>query len=484
MTHLNRHTFTHRQRRTRILRRAFTLTELLVSMAILVAMMGMIAAIFATAGKASGRAQSTSKAYRLLLQADESIRADLAAIQPGPGTHTVLAIAGVEISAPVEAGQPPRPLRADVLMVVNRRAFEPFIMDRTHPLAPELASARHVVYGHADFGEIDDSGNLQSIIRIRDNTPSRPPARQWHLARRVTGFPAYYQPSVPPGMLAGTPSTAILTAYPMLSSQADVFRNAFAIGSFNFAGYAWEGFFRFVEGATVEAYFTYPFDGKRYLWDGIGNDWFHFHEGLWYARSSILNWQRTGADHISFPPASISTTIPLPNAAEFSILPPYMFYDPAAANRRTILDLTPPAGRPERLSAYFLPGCVEFKVEYTYDNPREIGLDPLNPEHEVLFASHDADGVPNPSPATMGVYEPAPTPIRWEVVQPGQQMIWSGLSVDPETHPNTSPTLMPDNRDLAFPYRWPRALRITIRAFPTSGSLEQPIVHTIIHAWP
>jgi hypothetical protein len=48
-------------------------------------------------------------------------------------------------------------------------------------------------------------------------------------------------------------------------------------------------------------------------------------------------------------------------------------------------------------------------------------------------------------------------------------MVWTRLSVDPK-----NPT---------DPFRWPRALRITLRAYGRSGTLERPIEQTILYTF-
>lgn len=129
---------------------------------------------------------------------------------------------------------------------------------------------------------------------------------------------------------------------------------------------------------------------------------------------------------------------------------------------------------PQRTAAYFLPSCSEFKVEFTYDDPSEIAVDPA--KGQPILADTNGDGhVGEPYDAGALHDAPAASPINWETVPPGHIFVWTGLPTDPNVYD--------DLRNRTFPYRWPRALRITIRAYAPGGALDYPITHTLIHVW-
>ena len=112
----------------------------------------------------------------------------------------------------------------------------------------------------------------------------------------------------------------------------------------------------------------------------------------------------------------------------------------AGPGTRTKLDPSPPPEQIDRLAYYFLPACCYFLVEFTYDDPRQ---------------------------------QAGASPIGWQAVPPGQQICWSKLPVDP---PQQGQAQQPQDR-------WPRALRITIRAYDQAGGLDQPVEYTLIHCW-
>ena len=116
------------------------------------------------------------------------------------------------------------------------------------------------------------------------------------------------------------------------------------------------------------------------------------------------------------------------------------------------------------------------KVEFTYDDPREIEIawnDTSSTYEPILFEWNDFDVDGDPDSV------PAPRPINWQSVPADEQWVWSQLSGEPDNYEEGAGDL----RDLTHPYRWPRAIRITIRVYDPSGRFEEPITQTIVHAW-
>jgi len=76
---------------------------------------------------------------------------------------------------------------------------------------------------------------------------------------------------------------------------------------------------------------------------------------------------------------------------------------------------------------------------------------------------------------------PATSPVKWESVPDGQIMVWTGLGTEANVYPPVNG--VEDQRNRTFPYRWPRALRITIRAYAPGGALDYPVEQTLVHVW-
>lgn len=502
-------------------RSGFTLTELLVSLVILVGMMTLVATIFSTAGRSSGTAQAQSRLHRLLLQAADTIRNDLANTLPGTDAATgspmgVLAIAGVSVNARDTLKTPIRSHRADVLMLLTQQRFEPFIYrtPANAAYATVFEDYKQVVYGHADIGKLDAINNVWfpgSIRHVEGSEAlgtlgtSAMLASEWHLARRVVGFVsnaaslagiAQWSTATP----AAPASAAILGADPVSITDA-VYPPIGPILNQTMPG--WYVYTRGASGAMTPGPFYFEDGaGNRFYWDGasfyrLAADpagqpafWWRLTGSSGSPPLITTSWERT----YQTPPNLTSTLVlphwpPLPfggyympglpaNNNLFRFWPDW-FYAPyratgASDSYRTRIDPMPPAGMPERTSACFLPSCSEFKVEFTYDDPREIAVNP-GPgagTGQPFGADINGDGAPD---------VPAAFPINWQTVPPGQIFVWTGLPTQPNVYPPVGG--VDDLRNLTFPYRWPRALRITIRAYAPGGALEYPVEQTIVHVW-
>ncbi|MBP7933087.1 MAG: type II secretion system protein [Phycisphaerae bacterium] len=462
-------------------RRAFTLVELIVSVAILLALMAMIGMIFSTAGKASGTAQATTALYRQLRQITDSIQQDLQAVVPTDG---VLAIAGVTVSAHLTAddrtnGVSPAPHQADVLMLLNKQDFDPFVFD-PGPSGPTFEQYRQVVYGHANLARLNPTNGswLPGTTRMVEGSPSAIPASQWHLARRIVGFTKLGIAGANTGVWPLT-SVAFTGETGTPDTYADVYREAWSA----FDSGVWPGHFHYDEANLDFSFFVGA--GEKFLWDpnryfSPGGS-FVLADKKWYTRAGNI-WRRKGALDAGYTTYVPTTTVfPTFGSSGSPAYWPQWFYvhDPSRpGSSRSFIDPNPPLGMEKRLAAYFLPGCADFKVEYTYDDPREIALNPSTNEPDVatwLDQDKDAKG-------TAEEYYPKPQPIRWQAVPSGQVVVWSKLSTSPGDYPEAN-TNDVDLRDKSNPFRWPKAVRITIRLFDASRRLTDPVVQTIVHAW-
>ncbi|HPP29280.1 MAG TPA: prepilin-type N-terminal cleavage/methylation domain-containing protein, partial [Phycisphaerae bacterium] len=181
-------------------RSGFTLMELMVAVAILLAVLALIGTIFATVSKAGGNATSMATLHRQLSQVAEIIERDLQYTSPGPGGAPI-GIAGRIIPAHEtqrdrDLRNAPTPHRADTLMLFTTAAQDPI-----YPISTDLAALSQVVYGHADFGKFNVATgqiDLTTIRQLEDTSipiDQRQPASQWHLARRVIRFLAAGPPT-------------------------------------------------------------------------------------------------------------------------------------------------------------------------------------------------------------------------------------------------------------------------------------------------
>lgn len=454
---------------------AFTLVELIVSVAILLALMAMIGMIFSTAGKASGTAQASTALYRQLRQITENIRLDLQYTKPGAG---VMAIAGVTATAYAtpedQANKAATGLhRADVLMLLTQREFEPFVYSGT----ASFDTYQQVIYGHANLGrlnpESDDwiGGAASTKIRTVEGDPSAIPASQWHLARRIIGFPAN---ALSGNNTAAWPLTSKnFTGQVPLAQYADVTTFPWSLLDSDIKKAY--GYFEY-NGSNLETYYAWDASdaaNKFLCWPSLGDAGKRlFKGGHWYSVDSSVatGWSRTELPG----PATYEPSLPvgtLPTPGDFWLK---TFYENGLS--RPLLDPNPPAGRTRerRLAAYFLPGCADFQVEYTYDDPQELAIGTngsvtLSPSHDLLN-DYGATLVPNV----------APRAIHWLSVDPGQKIVWARLPAKPSDYSTADAQ---DLRDRTHPFRWPTAVRITIRVYDPSHRLTEPVTQTIVHAW-
>jgi prepilin-type N-terminal cleavage/methylation domain-containing protein len=480
-------------------RQAFTLTELLVSLAILVGMMTLVATIFSTAGRASGQAQAATKLHRQSQQVSDAIRRDLD--NTHPGSNGVLAIAGVDVVARETATFPRDDVpttdprwhhRADVLMLITQQGFEPYVYQQpANSPFTSFDSIKQVVYGHANVGKLDGTtGMWTGAVKHVENAQAEGwLASQWHLARRVTGF--YLGGNFGPSGVAGWP-----LANPAFegssSGLADLLNEPFA----NLKSFAYPGLFHYDGTSGVFgldfAYMEPPATDYAFRVDTTGR--YLLKDGFWWSPNPNPPappppppyWLRSQAGAPVLSPFSG----PVPQALfDFAMTfngpanatdPNWHRYWPnwfyTGGNSRTQIDPSPPLGMSDRMAAYFLPACSEFKVEFTYDDPREIAISTSDGEPVLTDVNLDGTAV-----------VPAPAPIRWQSVPPGQMMVWCGLPTKPNPPASTPDEdykeSTGDLRDMTFPYRWPKALRITIRAYAPGGALNYPIEQSIIHVW-
>jgi len=203
-------------------RRAFTLVEMMVSLAVLTLALSVVGVVFSITTRSASQAAAYSEALHWARQAAEQLKADLAQCDPStsllvlvgrtqragltaddvaaqrflrvftgiPGDENPSADVGFQ--TPAGYSEP----RADILAFITNRPMasvapplNPAIGDPYAGgarLAPTL-----VVYGHAALGEAGWNGSNflwpQTVRHIQNNGGMSPiPAAEWHLARRAT----------------------------------------------------------------------------------------------------------------------------------------------------------------------------------------------------------------------------------------------------------------------------------------------------------
>lgn len=439
-------------------RSGFTLMELMVSVAILLAILALIGTIFATTSKAGGNATSMAILHRQLAQVAELIERDLEYVTPGPG-GTPLGIRGRVITAYETAKDrdlartPPPQHRADTLMFFTTAAQDPYsYQDVTNPLSPFV----QVVYQHADLAKLDprtQQFDLTTLKRFEDLTQPpklRSPAADWHLARRViyslAGLPAGPQPA---GTYVGPNAYPVALTNPLfMTGECEVlwYPVAFVKDLFPQPGvlqYRPGGFSSFPDYPAATCFGSYAvYSGNLFALSSLDARW-------WWASGS--GWTRVEYGSTPTGRPNIRTN---PLLAEFDLLRKNVLFDYSAASsglpERSVVDPKPALDIVNPMRWNFLPGCSEFKVEYTYDDPREL---------DYVGGAIGLDA----------------RPIRWHSVPDEGEIIWSNVSVSPRnTAGNPAPT---------DPRRWPRALRVTLRVWDTAGRLADPVTRTIVHTW-
>lgn len=456
-------------------RSAFTLMELMVSVAILLAILTLIGTIFATTSKAGGKATSMSTLHRQLSQAAEMIRRDLENVAPGEG-GTPMGIAGKLIPAhetrqDLTLKKPAKVNRADILMLFTTAGQDPYVYNTSGN--PALSPITQVVYGHADFAKFDLTTDppqldLDTLSRVEESFANQRPAAEWHLARRVIHFLDDDPPVVPPkGAL--NPGSVHLTHPDFLTGQYEVLWLSQSVVGNLFPN---PGLVQFRPGSSNLA-IPPPPEGDPYPVPTRFNEYLLYANKLfglgtdgrwWVPASTASGWARWEYEPVggttplieigmpsvpNNPPTQFDTTLRLDTKLRRAML--YDYAVGASVPNRSVIDPKPPLRVNHPMPWHFLGGCSEFKVEYTYDNPRELTME-------------------------NGTIDLTPRPVRWYSVPDGGAVIWSNIGTSP-TDPATG------DPGLTDPCRWPRAIRITLKAWDPAGRLDEAVTRTIVHTF-
>ncbi len=478
-------------------REAFSLTELIVAIGILVLMFSLAGQVFNLTIKSTGQARALTEVNQLLRAFEQTIREELEEVQPG---QSMILIQGNPVNAywiqqGKEADNDGNPStgyphindparedadgnlikpRADILMFFTSRAGSSFV----HPGV--TSSLQQVVYGHAELGEYVRSSSGYDFedgpdaFREENNYPSMTlvspiPAERWHLARRGVLL-------VPTGPPAVAPKPERKWANARLASA-------------------------FARGLAKD-------NDPKVLSILLGETdvVFHFNESK-YVSTPGTAWPWC-----------------LPEIFDDVMKNHNPDYLPFARSR---LDPTPPAPLASQLGHYFLPNCASFKVEWTLDPRGRFAAGRLDGEREVYWfdpGRFDPNDPKDEHPLAELQEARNAAKLAWvndqddqrleqrmynlhsllegDTVHPdglppyslsdrflGTRQLWTLLAKDffgeeADTRPNLvvfgAARYNADADKIVAEDIFPAALRITIDVFDSERRLERPIRHVIV----
>jgi prepilin-type N-terminal cleavage/methylation domain-containing protein len=475
-------------------RAAFTLVEMLVSLAVLAVALAVVGVVFSVTTRTASQSAAYAEVHGRVREFVRQIKEDLNACNPA---ESVLVLVGrtqaASLTQPdLEAGKFHRTLlgdpaavadydpeyapaidpngvysdpRADLLMFFTNRPTPSAAVD---PNDPNIATSPYalgvkfspirVVYGHAAIAQPQWIGttytfplasalppamqHIEQTITVSGRVMSRLPANRWHLGRLGT--------IVDPNAIAGTT---------WFSNNA---RGGGADPG------AVPGGIPYYEGST-------PLPGDAAVLD----------RAAFLAKCSNLAVLTGPTAPYNYPGAPWSSVAGLVNDIDSLV-----YGDPALGTAMhhvaTVLDELP-VDLKSNLAVQMLPGCAWFQVEF---------LMPEDPRNSVTYSS------PNPNDPTFSQRSDMP---RWTQVTPGSTYVFV-----PDTHENRQAIINqfldaptePTNRLWDYARKdqdralhawtadavsqriirlWPYAIRVTVRAWDSRGVLPEPIVRSVVH---
>jgi len=438
-------------------RRAFTLVEMMVSLAVLTLALSVVGVVFSVTTRSASQAAAYSEALHWARQAAEQLKADLAQCDPSTSLLVLVGrtqragltaddvaaqrflrvftgIPGEENPSADVGSQTPAGYsepRADILAFITNRPMASFAPPLNPAIGdPYAAGARLapvlVVYGHAALGEAGWNGSNflwpQTVRHIQNNNGMSPiPAAEWHLARRATILrqddrePYYFDNDE----LANIVACRALDQAPGDAATLNLagLLNALEMGNY----------------ALVKPYEVYS--------------------GL-----------RTIVDRLLYGPGGFE-----------------------ARHVATVIAPEVPVELRSNLGVHLLPGCTWFQVEF---------LMPEDPRNSVEYAARlDAsDGgvhrarlslwTPVPDGQTY-VFIPDSRENRARIVQGGIAPNGSPLGrLAQFSRIDQNPLLDEDGVDVVGSRRirlWPYAIRVTFHVYDPRGRLKDPIIRTVVH---
>jgi type II secretory pathway pseudopilin PulG len=455
---------------------AFSLAELVVSIAILVVMMGLAGRVFTLSVESTNQANAVIEMSQTLRNLEETLRADLAGIDP---TQSMLVIRGQEVDAywtraqqdsdssanggdqdPAGYEFAPDPERADP--ETDDRLIRPradilmfFTSAPTRSIVDPNISANIAmsVYGHAEIGQLADDGSWlleplefpkrsdgalddPQVFRLGDvDAPFARwlPASDWHLARRSVGV--IFQPRAYLEQRFDQDTIALAPEMPHSPTAGDDLSLNLLTGEIDFI----------INRDVID-----PDDEPSFFTEDVV-DMKVVHDDLdaWLRRSKLD----------TKPPAKFRTLLGhyfLPNCASFKV--EWALSDPRLKGQREIIWVDP-------YLPFDLPPGDPIPIVGRIDMMAANALGPMQMELEKLADALDEDF--NPRNVFID-----PSSAQAEQVKPH--------AYDAQTHvffaSDPSTPLDPDDLD---PY-FPRAIRITVDIFDADGSANRPRRHVMV----
>jgi prepilin-type N-terminal cleavage/methylation domain-containing protein len=485
--------------------RGFTLTEMLVALAVMVLALAMVTSVFSVTTKTAATSAAIADVEAVVSNFADHLQQDLEWCDP---SQSILVIHGRTQAAAltedlrqagqyyrvmtgdpglVDATQDPRftatpppqysDPRADILMFFTNRPTASKAPATSTTLVPGSfqeklqrgaeVSPIQVVYGHAaldtavQVGSVwQFAGALQHIETDSPTVLSPLPAARWQLARRAT--------ALDPNTAGLDPRNGFVNTYGGEQETARIVR-CYSTNA-NFAGDAAH--------LNLSDYLSLFAPGIN-QWDGTAHNL-----ALWSPYQVAC-----AAGYAGLPPPHGSLRWSATESGwVYNVLYPGGVENDHRHHVATVIE-QPPAALADNLGVQLAPGCVWFQVEFLLPEDPRNGLD-----HPLSDQRRD-------------------TP-RWVPVQPGQtyvfvpdsqenrdlvrsQIVGGGLLPDQPVSPSRLQTfaqVVPPsgttppvnyaglntlrNREVRL---WPYAIRATIRVIDQRGRLEEPIVRSVVH---
>jgi prepilin-type N-terminal cleavage/methylation domain-containing protein len=482
-------------------RSAFTLIEMLVSLAVLSLALGIVGYVFSVTTKTASQAMAYSQTHAWVREFTRQLQEDLDHCDPAQsvlvmvGRTQAAALTQTDLDAgkyyrvlvgnPQDAGlagydpeyantvdpngQYSDP-RADLLMFFSNRptasmAPHPYLPNPTaDPYANGVKfSPIRVVYGHAALGkpvwyastgsyQFPAPGSLQHIEQTKDLsnqwwTLSKIPATRWHLSRVAT--------IIDPG----DPNT-IYMQFPWrfsLDACQEVSRGKWYNDSYNSAAFL-PGDAALMDFAEMLRSFGPSYFGVNdaptlspYFWAGFTNP-----HGQWQAQNVD----------------SVNTLLYATGTVN----------NPAKHHVATVLEDVP-VDLKSNLAVHMLPGCVWFQVEFLMpEDPRNSATYFADPNAPFMSRRYDMPRWMSVMPGSTYVFVPDTQQNRNAVAS---QTDVAGFPINRladfarlDQTPGNDPNNAVGNRIVRM---WPYAIRITVRVWDARGVLPEPIVRTVVH---
>jgi prepilin-type N-terminal cleavage/methylation domain-containing protein len=475
-------------------RAAFTLVEMLVSLAVLAVALAVVGVVFSVTTRTASQSAAYAEVHGRVREFVRQIKEDLNACNPA---ESVLVLVGrtqaASLTQPdLEAGKFHRTLlgdpaavadydpeyapaidpngvysdpRADLLMFFTNRPTPSAAVD---PNDPNIATSPYalgvkfspirVVYGHAAIAQPQWIGttytfplsgaappamqHIEQTITVSGRVMSRLPANRWHLARTAA-------------ILADPNRAPLLPDDIQFSSLAC---DALARGEPYFDNGYLPGDAGWLNVAEVLRSF-----GPTYF--GVDNAPYLSPYGWPPAGNPHGNWQGWNQDSVNSLVFATGTTDP--NAGPNQLL-----------HVATVLDEVP-VDLKSNLAVQMLPGCAWFQVEFLMpEDPRNSVTYAWNPTQSGMSRRSDMPRWTQVTPGSTYVFVPDTQANRDAVVSDlsGGTRIWDYGRKD-----QTAANDPNDAIGQRIVRMWPYAIRVTVRAWDSRGVLPEPIVRSVVH---